>query len=355
VQEGVDRVIVWGTGYVGRRVIAEIVDHPCFELAGVIVADPDKHGRDAGDICGIAPTGVVASTDIDAALALEADAVAYYGPTAEQARDNIDNMTKALRAGKDVVSTSMTNFVWWPTADRWMAEPMEVACAEGGTSCFTTGIDPGFANDLLPMTLTGVCGRVDRVTASEILDYATYTGDYAPMGFGEPAERRAVLEIPEILIMAWGGTVPMMASAMGVELDDITTTYDKWVTPRAIEFENGVIEAGTVAGVHFTINGMVSGEARIVLEHVNRITNDAAPDWPRGRIAPNDVYRVDIEGSPTIRQETTFRDAHGDAVAGGCLATGMRALNAIPAVRAAAPGMLSTLDLPLIAGRGTIR
>ena len=236
MSESVDRVIVWGTGYVGKRVIAEIVDHPHFELAGVIVSDPDKDGRDVGDICGIDPVGITATTDIDAALALDADAVAYYGPTAEQARDNIENMAKALRAGKDVVSTAMTNFVWWPTADRWMLEPMEQACTEGGTSCFTTGIDPGFANDLLPMTLMGVCGRVDKVTASEILDYATYTGDYEPMGYGKPAEFRALLEIPEILIMAWGGTVPMMAAAMEVELDDITTTYDKWVTPERIEF-----------------------------------------------------------------------------------------------------------------------
>ncbi|MGZ8763608.1 MAG: NAD(P)H-dependent amine dehydrogenase family protein [Acidimicrobiia bacterium] len=355
MSEPVDRIIVWGTGYVGKRVIAEIVDHPHFELAGVIVSDPDKDGRDVGEICGSDPIGITATTDIDAALARDADAVAYYGPTAERARDNIENMAKALRTGKDVVSTSMTNFVWWPTADRWMLEPMEQACTDGGTSCFTTGIDPGFANDLLPMTLMGVCGRVDKVTASEILDYATYTGDYEPMGYGKPAEFRALLEIPEILIMAWGGTVPMMADAMEVELDEITTTYDKWVTPERIEFANGVLEPDTVAAVHFTINGMVDGDARIVLEHVNRITNDVAPEWPRGRIAENDVYRVDLEGSPTIGQETILRDQAGDPVAGGCLATGMRALNAVPAVRAAPPGMLTALDLPLIAGRGAIR
>lgn len=355
MSERPDRVIVWGTGYVGRRVIAEIVDHPRFELAAVIVSNPAKDGRDVGELCGIGPVGITATTDVDAALALDADAVAYFGPTAELAGDNITNMSAALRSGRDVVSTSMTNFVWWPTADRWMVDTIEAACRVGGTSCFTTGIDPGFANDLLPMTLMGVCGRVDRVTASEIVDYATYTGDYKPMGFGEPPEFTALLEIPEILIMAWGDTVPMIAAALDVELDQITTAYEKWVTPKRLEFANGVLEAGTVAAVHFTINGVIDGEPRIVLEHFNRITNDVAPDWPRGRIAPNDVYRVDIEGSPTIRQEMSLRDATGDPVAGGCLATGMRALNAVPAVRAAPPGMLTALDLPLIAGRGSIR
>ena len=90
MSESVDRVIVWGTGYVGKRVIAEIVDHPHFELAGVIVSDPDKDGRDVGDICGIDPVGITATTDVDAVLTLDADAVAYYGPTAEQARHNIE-------------------------------------------------------------------------------------------------------------------------------------------------------------------------------------------------------------------------------------------------------------------------
>jgi hypothetical protein len=350
------RIVVWGTGFVGKMVTKEIVDHPNFELVGAIVSDPDKDGKDIGEICGLDPIGVVASTDADAVLEeSDPDAVAHYGPTAAEARTNIADLSNALRRGIDVVSTAMTNFVWWPTADRWMVDPIQEACAEGGSSCFTTGIDPGFANDLLPMTLMGVCGRVDKVRASEILDYSTYTGDYSPMGFCDPPEVKALLEIPEVLIMAWGGTVPMMAEAIGVELDDITTTYEKWVTDEPIEYPHGVVEPGTVAAIRFTINGVVDGEERIVLEHVNRITNRAAPDWPTGRIAESDVYRVDIDGSPSISQETTLRGAGGDANAGGCLATGLRALNAVPAVIAAEPGMLTALDLPLIPGAGTIR
>jgi 4-hydroxy-tetrahydrodipicolinate reductase len=110
-----------------------------------------------------------------------------------------------------------------------------------------------------------------------------------------------------------------------------------------------------VAAIRFTINGVVAGQERIVLEHVNRITDRAAPHWPRGRIAGSDVYRVDIDGSPNINQETMLRGAGGDANAGGCLATGLRALNAVPAVIAAEPGMLTALDLPLIAGAGAMR
>ena len=156
--------------------------------------------------------------------------------------------------------------------------------------------------------------------------------------------------------MSWGATVPMMAHAVGIELDEITTTWEKWVTDTPITTAKGVINPGEVAAIHFTINGIYKGETRIQLEHVNRVGTDAAPDWPRG--TQDDVYRVEIEGSPSITQETAFRFTDGsgrDAATAGCLATGLRALNAVPAVNELPPGWVTALDLPLIPGAGTIR
>ena len=350
------KVIVWGTGFVGKMVIEEILEHPDFELAAVIVHDTVKAGCDVGDIVGGEPIGLEATTDVDAALALEADAVAYYGPTAALAAVNIENMSRALRAGKDVVSTSMTPFVYPKACPPRMIEPLEKACLEGGTTCFTTGIDPGFANDLFPMTLMGLCGRVDRVRIQEILDYSTYSGDIGPMGLGDPMEQKALLEEPAVLVFAWGHTIYMIADALDVSLDKIDTVWEKWATPERIVFPHGVIEKGRCAAVRFEIQGFVGGEPRIVIEHVNRITHAAAPDWPRPKIVEDDAYRVIVEGSPNIVQETAFRGAHdGDPNSGGCLSTGMRALLAIPAVKAAPPGLISALDLPLIPGRHNMR
>ena len=353
------RVVVWGTGVVGKMVIAEIMRHPKFELVGVGVSNPDKVGRDAGDICGIEPIGITATDDLEALIALRPDAVVHYGPTGAHADENIRVIGGFLRAGIDVCSTAMTPWVWPAMKQNpaaWI-EPIEAACQEGGASCFTTGIDPGFANDLFPMTLMGLCGEVKSVRASELLDYTDYAGDYEEeMGIGRPPEFKAMLEIPEILIMAWGATVPMIASAVGIELDEMTTTWDKWVTDVPRRSAKGVIEPGNVAAIRFTINGIYRGETRIQLEHVNRIGLDAAPHWPAGN--DNDVYRVEIEGSPSITQETAFRFTDGsgrDAATAGCLATGLRALNAVPAVNALKPGWVTPLDLPLIAGKGTIR
>ena len=128
------------------------------------------------------------------------------------------------------------------------------------------------------------------------------------------------------------------------------------MTDHEIKTAKGVIQPGNVAAVRFTINGVYRGETRIQLEHVNRVGEGSAPDWPSGN--DNDVYRVDIEGTPSISQETAFRFTDGsgrDPAAAGCLATGLRALNAVPAVNDLPPGWVTPLDLPLIAGHGTIR
>ncbi len=326
------------------------------------MSNPEKVGRDVGEICGLDTLiGLTATDDVDALIALAPDALVHYGPTAAQADANIDLITRFLRAGIDVCSTAMTPWVWPHmrlNPPSWIT-PIDEACAAGAASCFTTGIDPGFANDLFPMTLMGLCSEVRTVRASELLDYTNYTGDYEfEMGIGKSPDYTPLLEHRDILVMSWGGaTVPMIAHAAGITLDEITTTWEKWVTPEDRKSAKGIIQAGNVAAVRFTINGRYRGETRIQLEHVNRIGLDAAPDWPTGN--DNDVYRVDIEGTPSISQETAFRFTDGsgrDAAAAGCLATGLRALNAVPAVNALPPGWVTALDLPLIpGGAGTIR
>ncbi|QUQ68212.1 NAD(P)H-dependent amine dehydrogenase family protein [Kutzneria sp. CA-103260] len=351
------KVIVWGTGVVGKLVIRELLDHPEFELAGVIVHDPAKDGVDAGVLIGADPVGIVATTDVQSALDGEADAVAYFGPTAEFALENIENMARALRSGKHVVSTAMTPLVYPDACPPQVRTELEKACAEAGKACFTTGIDPGFANDLFPLTLLGVCGRVDSVRIQELVDYASYAGDYSKvMGFGLPVDTQAMLEIPEILIFAWGHTIPMIADAVGVKLDRVDTVYEKWAAPERISYQHGVIEPGHCAAVRFEIRGWVGSEPRIVIEHVNRITNAAAPEWARAASVDNDAYRIIVKGSPEITQETAFRhEVDGDPVSGGCLATGMRAVNAVPYLDDLPPRLVSALDLPLIPGRGVIR
>ena len=354
------RVVIWGTGFVGRMVIAEIVKHPEFELVGVGVSNPDKVGHDVGEICGLAePIGITATDDVDALIALKPDALVHYGPTAQHAEDNIRLISRFLRAGIDVCSTAMTPWVWPAmkiNPPNWI-RPDHRGVRGGRRVVLHDRHRPGLRQRPLPddadgPVLRGAHGA--RVRAPRLHQLRGRLRDRD--GHRPPPEFRPLLENPDILIMAWGATVPMMAHAAGIELDDITTTWDKWVTPTERKTAKGVIPPGQVAAIRFTINGIYQGETRIQLEHVNRIGTDAAPDWPSGN--DDDVYRVDIEGTPSISQETAFRFTDGsgrDAATAGCLATGLRALNAVPAVNDLPPGWVTALDLPLIPGVGTIR
>src|SRR5262245_42405740 len=169
------RVIQWSTGNVGKLALRGIINHPDLELVGLWVHGADKVGRDAGDLCGLGrKVGVSATSDADALLALDADCVSYTATADIRLPEAVADLCRILEAGKNVVSTSVVPLVFPPGAPADIVERLEAACQKGGTSCFTSGIDPGFANDALPIMLLSACERVDSVRGMEILDYATY-------------------------------------------------------------------------------------------------------------------------------------------------------------------------------------
>ena len=354
------RVIQWSTGNVGKLALAAIIDHPKLELAGVLVHSESKSGLDAGVLCGRDPVGVLATNDIDAVLALDADVVSYTATADLRPFEAIDDICRILAAGKNVVSTSVVPLVYPPAVEAnlpGVVDRINEACAQGSSSFFTSGIDPGFANDLIPLMLTGVCQRVDHVRIQEILNYDTYDQTevlFDTMGFGKPLDHTPMLLLPGVLSFAWGPIVRMIADGLAVELDEITEWHEKWEAPVDYDTAVGPISAGTMAGLRFEIRGIVGGEERIVVEHVTRMHNDAAPDWPHGT-NPQGGYRIEIKGSPVIKADLEIIGDDGDHNTGGLVATAMRILNSIPAVCDAPPGVLSTLDLPLVTGKHLMR
>jgi 4-hydroxy-tetrahydrodipicolinate reductase len=350
------KVIQWGTGIVGTLALRATIEHPDLELVGLIVNSADKVGRDAGELVGIGPVGVTAITDADAAAKIDADVVSYFANADLRPFDAVGDMARMLRAGKNVVSSSVVALVYPRSAPPSLVEPLERACEEGGTSCFTTGIDPGFCNDLLPMTLMGVCSRVDSVRIQEVLDYSTYANPktlFDVMGFGQPLDSTPLLLTAGTLTLAWSSVIHMMADGLDVQLDEIREVHERQPAPRTLELAVGTVRKGTCAALRFELQGIVAGKPRIVVEHVTRMHPDMAPDWPRSR--SGDAYRIIIEGNPSITSEVALRGEDGDPNTGGCLSTAMRALNAIPSVCAARPGLLTPFDLPLLPGRHTMR
>ena len=348
------RVIQWGTGNVGAFSLGCILDHPELELAGVWVSSDAKAGKDAGELCGRRPVGVRATTDADALLALDADCVCYTATADLRPFEAIEDMCRILAAGKNVVSSSMVPLVHPQSFIVEVRDKLAEACRKGGTSFFTSGIDPNFANDLLPLTLTGLCGPWQEVRVIEIINYATYnqpTVIFDTMGFGKPLDDTPLLLTPGTLEFAWGGTVRLLAEGLGVTLDAVTSVYEKRPAVKPIAILGRTVEPGTMAALRFEVRGVVAGKPAIVVEHVTRLADDLCPDWPTG----NGSYRVVISGVPKIRCELEFEDEHGDHAVGGVLLTATRIVNAIPAVCHAAPGLLSALDLPLVMGRGLYR
>jgi len=337
---------------VGRFALRCIIQHPELELVGVWVHDPKKAGHDAGALCGLPPTtGVRATNDADALLALDADCVCYTATADLRPFEAIEEICRILAAGMDVVSTSLVPLVHPKTFMPEVRDKLAEACARGGTSFFTSGIDPGFANDVLPLVLTGLSQRWEEVRCLEIINYTTYDQPqvlFETMGFGKPLDHMSLLTMPGSLTFAWGGAIRTLAEGLGVELDSIEEWLERRPAERPLRILDRTVEPGTMAALRFEVRGMVGGRAALVVEHVTRLDDALAPDWPQGRGG----YRVMIEGSPRMECVLEMADEHGDHAVGGVVLTAARIVNAIPAVCAARPGPLSALDLPLITGRG---
>jgi 2,4-diaminopentanoate dehydrogenase len=344
------RVVLWGTGNVGRNALIGIDARPDLELAGVWVSNPDKVGRDAGELAGLPRLGVTATNDADAVLALRPDCVVYTSMADVRLDEAMEDLTRILRAGVNVVSSSPV-FLQYP--DEATGAPIHQAALEGDVSIWVNGIDPGFANDWLPLAITGISERITEVRCMEILNYSTYaqpTVLFDVMGFGRPMDETPLLLSPGVLTLAWGSVVRQLAAGLDVELDGIEEWYTRLPAPETFEVDAGTVEKDTAAALRFEVRGMRGGRPVVVLEHVTRLRDDLGPDWPQP--AGQGSYRVEVHGEPNYTVDLQLLGTNGDHNTAGLKATAMRLVNAVPAVVAAPAGLLTALDLPLVTGRG---
>jgi hypothetical protein len=351
------RVVQWSTGNVGRHSIAGIDARPELELVGVWVSSEEKKGKDAGQLAGLGrDLGVLASTDADAMLALKPDCIVYTAMADNRLPDAIADLTRFLSAGINVVS-SCPVFLQYPegTVPAEFLEPINQAAVAGNASLFVNGVDPGFANDWLPLVLTSVSERIDEVRCYELLDYSTYdnaTVLFDVMGFGKPLDETPMLLQPGVLTMAWGSVVRQLAAGLDVELDEVKETVVKLPAPDTFEIASGTIAEGTMAALRFEVLGMKDGRPVCVLEHITRLRPDLAPDWPQP--TGQGCYRVTVSGEPNYTLDLQLMGTDGDHNTAGLKATAMRLVNAVEAVVDAKAGLVTALDLPLITGRGLV-
>jgi hypothetical protein len=270
----------------------------------------------------------------------------------------IDDLVSFLEAGVNVVSSGPV-VLQYPHAvlPTDMVDRIHQAGVAGGASLHVNGIDPGFANDVLPLVVTSLSQRIDEVRCLEIADYSTY---YQPVvmrdifGFGGPLDDVPMLFQPGILSMAWGSVVRQIAAGLDVTLDEpLVENVERVAWDRDLDTASVHIPAGTTAAVRFEVVGTVDGVPRVVLEHVTRTHPDQMPEWPRPA-SGDGCYRVQVTGEPVMTVDLTHRGEHGDHNVSGMITTAMRLVNSVAAVVAAPPGLVTALDLPLVTGRGLV-
>ncbi|MBV8863749.1 MAG: dihydrodipicolinate reductase [Mycobacterium sp.] len=344
------RVVQWNTGNVGKSSLKSIVANQILELVGCYAWSAEKVGRDAGELVGIPALGVAATNDVDALLALKPDCVVYNPMWID-----VDDLVRILSAGVNVVTTAsfITGHNLGEGRDR-----LTEACEKGGATIFGSGVSPGFA-ELLAIVSAMVCNRIDKVTVNEAADTTFYDSPETekPVGFGQPIDH------PELEAMAAKGTaifgeaVRLVGDALGVELDDVRCVAEFAQTTADLEMASWTIPAGCVAGVYISWQGIVDRRTVIDLNVRWRKGQTLEPDWK----IDQDGWVIQIDGQPTVTTkvgflpppyfEATTLEEFMDL---GHIMTAMPAINAIPAVVAAAPGIVSYADLPLTLPRGIV-
>jgi hypothetical protein len=345
------RVIQWGTGNVGTHALRSIIERPDFELAGLKVYNPAKSGIDAGDLVGAERTGVAATTDVNEVLAIEADCVVYtaLGMTKGAIAQPIDDICLLLGRGYNVVSSAVERAIYPKALPPEILSRLEAACTEGGSSFLGAGINPGFTMDLWAVNMSRLSRRIDRINVVEVCDMTNYDSieNMQYMGFGktldEIGDRSLRIEGVDELTPFYSSAL-MVSHALRFTLDAVRFENEFGLATERLEVAAGVIEPGTVAVVKMRYIGESGGRDVLVNEWVWRTTDDVNPEWGVG-----EYWSMEITGDPTMKLRLEA-STEFDSKRIVSLVVATNAVNSVPVLCDAAPGVKSALDLPPCGG-----
>ena len=342
------RVFQWASGGVGRHAARAILADPGMELVGLHVIGDKKMGQSVSDILDADAGSLRATADVASIVESQADIVVHaplpskvYGEHAEQ---DLDDICALLAQGLDVVT--VVGYLYPKAHGSAVVERINAACIEGGSTFHGTGLNPGWMGDLLPLTMSALSRSIEQIRVLEITNFQHYPSPeimFGSMGFGaKPADYEARSARRTVwLDELFAESIQLVADGVGLRLDEVVSHCELALADEALETASGVVEPGTVAGQHWRWAGKVGDDDKIVHETVWRMHDAVAPEWPRG------THEVRIEGQPRVKMVL-----EGDYVNDGLQATAMHAVNAIPAICVAPPGIKTLLDLPAIMAHG---
>ena len=340
------RVAQWGTGHSGMAALRALIDHPQFDLVGVYVYSEAKAGRDAGDLCGRDRTGVAATKNIDDVLAARPDCVVYMPMTYD-----VDDVCRLLESGANI-STLLEHFHDPETMDPAVRHRIETACERGGTSLCSAGSSPGFITEAIPVALTSLQRRLDRLTIHEYADMsARNSPEMLSMLFGGDPAGAAVTGVAASTREHYGSSLRRLAKTLSLPLDNVTATAEVAVSKTSVVTAAGTFDAGTVAGWRIEIQGVRAGVPVLRMIPTWYITPDLDPAWELPFAEQG--WRVVVDGDVPL--DTTIRFTWSSEEDRSLVGYGnaSRPVNAVPYVCAAPPGIVSSFDLPqLVANLG---
>ncbi|MGW1739291.1 NAD(P)H-dependent amine dehydrogenase family protein [Nocardia sp. NPDC001965] len=335
------RVAQWATGTIGRRALRAIIEHPELELAALYSHSPDKSGRDAAELCGLAvPTGIEATGDIEQILARRPDCLLYMPQSCD-----LDEVCAILAAGTNIVTTCGL-FHHPPSMDPAVRARVEAACATGATSIHSTGSSPGFITEAVPLVLTSIQRRLDSLAIEEYADLSRRDSPgilFDVMGFGSPPADFAEARLDH-LRDSFGPSLRLLADGIGVPLDEVTAAGAVATAGHTFEIAAGTIEKGTVAAQRITISGRRDGHTVVSFRAVWHCGAEAGTDW---EIRPTG-WHLSMRGDAPLEIDMVFPFPLDEMAEHSPSYTANRAVNAVGHVCAAPPGIRTVLDLPTV-------
>jgi 4-hydroxy-tetrahydrodipicolinate reductase len=335
------RVVQWATGNIGSHSLRAVIEHPNLDLVGLYVYSEDKAGRDAGELCGTAPTGVLATRDIADIIALQPDCVLYMGD-----RVDVDALCRLLGSGSNVISTR-SEFHNPARLDPEIRQRLEAACAQGGTSLHSTGSSPGFITEALPIVLTSLQRRLDHLLIEEFADMSSRDSPeliFDLMGFGRDPAHFDPRGVEAHGGASFAGSLEVLADALSLPLDSVAATGQVATARHDVEIAAGPVKAGTIAAQRMQVSGIHDGRPLLTFNANWYLTRDVEPAWDLRETG----WHVLVQGDTPLDIDVRFPVPPEEWAATSPGLTAHRPVNAIPFVCAAEPGIRTVVDLPQV-------
>lgn len=341
------RVVHVGTGLTGREALRAVIDDPALELVGVKVTTPDKVGADAGRLCGTTDVGITATADLASVLATKPDCVMYCATAVRREEEAIADIVGYLEAGINVVTFSTIPMVYPAAAPAEWQAAVHTAASKGGSSFYATGSEPGFISLNIPTGLLAGAGRVDAYRMDEYavdLDksYPIWDVLHESMGFGKPDGHVPVRIASGKVNHDWETVVRYIANILGLDLDGVELDWETLLAPSDLQTAIGVIPKGTICAHRWQLAGMVGTRAAVAVQYFATVSTTPWPDrWPKPAREGQGGMVFRVEGKPSMSMELHFEQSPADTVNPGVAVTALAAVNAIPAVVDAPPGVIA--------------